>query len=128
MPGLTTTHCECNDAILASLSFPMLDELCQNLKVVHARFASKSVTLIGHVLMVDEIKVEQALCWCPANNAIIGLCWEHSEGHTLTFDHLDDANVVCEDLANNIVHVGMEVSQVNKTSQFSQLTFGHMCL
>jgi len=106
----------------------MLDELCQNLKVVHARFASKSVTLIGHVLMVDEIKVEQALCWCPANNAIIGLCWEHSEGHTLTFDHLDDANVICEDLANNVVHVGMEVSQVNKTSQFSQLTFGHMCL
>ena len=97
----------------------MLDELCQNLKVVHARFVSKSVTPIGHVLMVDEIKVEQALHWCPANNAIIGLCWEHSEGHTLTFDCLDDANVV---------HVGMEVSQVNKTSQFSQLTFSHMCL
>src|SRR5260221_8627385 len=43
MPVLTITCHECNDAILASPSFPMLDELHQNLEVVHVRFASKSV-------------------------------------------------------------------------------------
>ena len=69
---------------------------------------------VGHVLMVDKIKVKQVLQWCPANNTIIGLCQEHSEGHTLTFNHLDDAKVICEDLANDVVHIGTEVSQATK--------------
>ena len=71
---------------------------------------------VGHVLMVDKIKVKQVLQWCPANNTIIGLCWEHSEGHTLTFNHLDDAKVICEDLVNNVVHISTEVSQATKNT------------
>ena len=72
---------------------------------------------MGIVCMVDEIKVEETLDWCPHTNNIIGLCCEHSQMLGHKFNHIDDAHSVCDNLANQKVHFGTEVHQQSDHSE-----------
>ena len=112
MPGLMMTQRHCMTSILASPAFPTLDELASNIASAYAIDAPSSSQVTGIICMVDEIKVEETLDWCPHTNNIIGLCCEHSLAIPHIFNNIDDAHTIFDDLANKKVHLGTEVHQL----------------
>ena len=112
MPGLATTQQHCMTAILASLAFPTLDELTSNIVAAYKINAPSSDRVNGLVCMIDEIKVEERLDWCPCTNSILSLCREHSRSDVHVFNNIDDAHIIFDDLANKKVHFGTEVCLV----------------
>ena len=109
MPGLTTIKWHCTTSIQASPVFPTIDEAVSNLTSVCTINTPSSGCITGIVSMVDKIKVEEKLDWCPCTNSIIGLCHEHSQPTMHVFNHIDDAHVIFDDLAHRRVHLGTEV-------------------
>ena len=101
----------CQMSILASSTFPTLEELTHNLDSAYKLSAPLGLgdSMAGAVCMFDEIKVEEGLDWCPCTNSIIGLCHEHSGSEACIFSNLDNAQVICEDLCKEDVHFGTEV-------------------
>ena len=43
-----------------------------------------------NVIKMDEIAVKSRLRWNNADDKIYGLCYEHSQGHSMSFDSMDD--------------------------------------
>ncbi|KAJ7336224.1 hypothetical protein DFH08DRAFT_813457 [Mycena albidolilacea] len=60
--------------------------------------------------MVDELKVEERLCWDPATNVISGLCCEHSVGMSLEFVSENELKLILEDLRANKTHLAVEAT------------------
>ncbi len=100
MPGLTTTRKHCMTSIQASSSSPTLEELTSNITAAYQIDAPSSDCVVSLVCMIDEIKVEETLDWCPHTNTVIGLCREHSRADACVFNNIDDAHVMFDDLVN----------------------------
>jgi hypothetical protein len=96
-------------SIQSSFSFPTFEELTSNITAAYRINGPSSDHVIGLVCMIDEIKVEEMLDWCPHTNSVIGLCRKHSRANACTFSNIDDAHVMFDDLANKRVHFGTEV-------------------
>ena len=105
-PGLSTVWKHCMTSILASSVFPKMDKLMWNIESAYEHSARSAQGMVGLICMFDEIKVEEGLDWCPQTNSIIGLCWEHSSPSLYIFSNLDDAQVICEDLQEQHIHLG----------------------
>src|SRR6266436_2085828 len=109
MPGLSTTRWHCLTSIQASQTFPTMEQLTLNITAAYQIDAPSSNQVSGLVCMVDEIKVEEMLNWCPSTNSMIGLCREHSGASVQVFSNIDNAHVIFDDLATGRVHIGTEV-------------------
>src|SRR5260370_21604563 len=95
-------------SILASPTFPTLDEIASNIASAYAIDAPSSSQVKGVICMVDEIKVEEMLDWCPCTNSIIGLCHEHSFAIPHGFNNINDSHSIFDHLSNNKIHLGTE--------------------
>ncbi len=60
--------------IQASLSFPTVDQLTSNIATAYKIDRPPGNQVIGLVCMIDKIKVEETLDWCPSMNSMIRLC------------------------------------------------------
>jgi len=76
-----------------------MEQLTLNITAAYQIDAPSSNQVSGLVCMVDEIKVEEMLNWCPSTNSMIGLCWEHSGESVQVFSNINDAHVIFDDLA-----------------------------
>src|SRR5260370_29273797 len=121
MPGLTTVRQHCTMLIHASPAFPMMDDAVLNITSVCMVNTPSGSQVTGIVCMVDEIKVEETLNWCPCTNSIIGLCCEHSQPMAHKFNNINDAHIVFDDLAHRKVHLGTEVCQQSGSSYVQKL-------
>ena len=67
----------------------------------------------GMVMQVDELKIQEHLCWDPTSNQILGVCREHtSDGEyplSLDFQAMHQANALLSGLQSNKVHLATEV-------------------
>src|SRR5260370_19496339 len=109
MPGLSITQSHCMTSIQASLSFLTQNELTSNITAAYQIDAPCGDRVVGLVCMIDEIKVEEVLDWCPCTNGVIGLCQEHLRHEGCIFNNIDDAHLLFDDLANKRVHFSSEV-------------------
>lgn len=60
--------------------------------------------------MIDEIKVEERLCWDPSTNTILGLCREHMEHVGLYFCSMSDPSALVHGILHGEIHHASEVS------------------
>ncbi len=86
-----------------------MEQLTLNITAAYQIDAPSSNWVSCLVCMVNEIKVEEMLNWCPSTNSMIGLCWEHSGGSMQVFSNINNAHVIFDDLATGQVHIGTEV-------------------
>ena len=108
LQSLSTAQCQICVSLSSSPVFPSKGEIHGNIESTHIHSANKT-TIMGQVLMINEIKLEENLQWDSTSNCILGLCWEHSHGHTHQFNKIDDAEVICDDLENGWIHLASEV-------------------
>ena len=64
----------------------------------------------AYVLMFDEIKIEEIVRYSTADNHIIGVCREHSDGFGLQYSSAHEASRLFEGVKEGKVHIAMEVS------------------
>src|SRR5260370_27563162 len=98
-------------SIHASPAFPTMDDVILNINSVCMVNMPSGSQVRGIVCMMDEIKVEETLDWCPHTNSIIGLCHEHSQPAAHIFNNIDNTHIIFDDLAQRKVHLGTEVCQ-----------------
>ena len=53
---------------------------------------------------MDEIATDSRLRWCSKDNKILGLCHQHSHGHNMSFNTMDDAIVIRDLLESGVIH------------------------
>ena len=114
-PGVSTTQRHCTTSIQASLSFPTVDQLTSNIAAAYKIDRPPGNQVIGLVCMIDEIKVEEMLDWCPSMNSMIRLCQEHLGSSVHIFNNIDNVHVLFDNLAKNQVHFGTEVHLTHRT-------------
>lgn len=87
--------------------YPMFQEILSNMSGYDI---SALQSRAGCILMVDELATESRLRYDAANNTILGVCREHSRGYTVTFNGLEEADVLLKGLQDHKVHFASEVS------------------
>lgn len=97
--------------IRISHGYPTLDEIIHNIDIMYpvAIPAPKHGLRVGYVLMVDEVKVEERMSWCPDTNCMAGSCREHSKPYDLTFRSMAQPLALAQGFRQDKVHLSKEV-------------------
>jgi hypothetical protein len=115
LPGLSTLRrYSTMQPIIASYRFPRASDIEQNL---HAILSSGLLDVLKGlpddcvqlVLMIDEIATEKRLRWDPRTNQILGLCREHGECVSVSFNSVEDVEELMKALEEGRVHYASEV-------------------
>lgn len=113
------------DPLVASPSKPRLDEILSNIDISFPSsgpFAfSRQSQKLQAVLMIDEVKSEQRIRYCPKTNKLLGLCREHSESFSLEFASMVELEQLHVGLANDKVHRATEVCVLNPPKNLLRL-------
>jgi hypothetical protein len=98
-------------ALQVSSRYPSQQEVAQNIRSMYSgAHTSPFQRTIGQVLLVDELAVELRLRYDAANNVILGPCREHTEGYSMEFQSMDEADLILDALRNGTIHLSSEVS------------------
>ena len=73
--------------------------------------ASDMGLILGVSIQIDEIKIQERLCWELSSNRILGVCQEHGGRYSgfLEFRAIYQADNLLKLLLNKDVHLAMEV-------------------
>ncbi len=106
-------------SLLVSSHLPMTLELEENISVsLNAGLFNKESSTVAdalsktsvYVLMFNEIKIEEIVHYSVANNHIVGVCCEHSDGFGLRYSSVHEASQLFEGVKEGKVHIATEVS------------------
>jgi hypothetical protein len=61
-------------------------------------------------MLIDEIKLQECLCWDPRTKMVIGVCREHGGECLLEFHTMDQANPLVTNFVSKHVHMASEAS------------------
>jgi hypothetical protein len=113
IPAPSTVRCRTMiPPLICSASYPLEDELVNNLKAVFEDLLPvlAAQRRIHIVLMLDEIAQEKRPQWCDRTNKILGCCREHTKQRCMEFNSVADAELLLQDVARGDVHLAHEVS------------------
>lgn len=73
--------------------------------------ASDMGLILGVLIQIDEIKIQECLCWGLSSNQILGVCQEHSGRYSrfLEFHAIYQVDNLLKLLLNKVIHLAMEV-------------------
>ena len=96
--------------LVTSAGMPTRDEINANLAIGFEHQEVYGDWLIKMTMPIDEIKLQECLCWDPRTNMILGVCREHGGECVLEFRTMAQANHLVMNLASEQVHMASEVS------------------
>ena len=59
----------------------------------------------AYVLMFDEIKIEEVICYSTADNQMVGICHEHSGGYGLEYSSVHEVAQLFKGEKEGMVHI-----------------------
>jgi hypothetical protein len=89
---------------------PTLAEISNNLSIGFENQPHNTTCIVGMTMPVDEIKIQERLCWDSRTNMILGVCREHGGKCSLEFCTIAQADFVVDCLNEGKVHFAAEVS------------------
>ncbi len=102
LPGVSTLQHACpTKPLLISSHLPTALELQENITVsLNVGLFSKESSILAdalsktsvYLLMFDEIKIEEVMCYSATNNCIVGVCHEHSGRYALGYSSPHEAS------------------------------------
>ena len=120
LPGVSTLQHACpTKPLLISSHLPTASELQENITVsLNMSLFNKESSILAdalsetsaYVLMFDEIKIEEVMCYSATNNHIVSICCKHSGGYALEYSSPHKASQLFEGVKEGKVHIAMEVS------------------
>jgi hypothetical protein len=63
--------------------------------------------------MLDEIAVEKRVRWDSKTNSLLGICREHGYKTSMTFESINDVDVLYKSLDDSDIHYATEVRLVH---------------
>ena len=72
--------------------------------------SARSVGLVHQVLMLDELAIEQRICWDDLTNNFLGVCREHSQEIPLDFTSERELDILCNTIADKKVHLASKAT------------------
>ncbi|TFK81389.1 hypothetical protein K466DRAFT_578580 [Polyporus arcularius HHB13444] len=112
LPSLSATRRKFTSSpIIASATFPTVEEMVENLKIVLPPSSLVDLTA-AYVIEVDELKTEKCFRWDPCTNLILGVCREHGHLCSLEFPSVDEVRVLGELLCAKEVHAATEATVI----------------
>jgi hypothetical protein len=102
--------------IIASYQFPSMGYVECNLSAILSgglldTLKALSQDQILHlVLMIDEIALEKRIWWDSRTNKFLGVCREHADEVSTTFETMADAEELVKAIDDGHVHLASEVS------------------
>ncbi len=110
LPSLSATRRKFTSSpIIASATFPTVEEMVENLKIVLPLSCLTDLNA-AFAIEVDELKTEKRFRWDPYTNMILGVCREHGHLCSLEFRSVDEVRALGEKLCTQEVHAATEVS------------------
>jgi hypothetical protein len=68
---------------------PTAVELEANIEICYGSYiappSKNPLPVLGFIMQVDEIKIQECLRWDPHTNMILGVCQEHGSQYALEF-------------------------------------------
>ena len=74
-----------------------------------------STHIIGMTMPVDEIKIQESMCWDSQTSMILGICQEHGHKCTLEFCSIMQADFMVDCLNAGQAHFGAEMIRLHLT-------------
>ena len=97
--------------LMISPAYPTVSEVASNIKAIFGEEGlEKPTTRRPYSLEIDELKIETRLRYEATSNSILGTCREHSGGHNLIFESIDEADLILAGLRDGSLHFAEEVS------------------
>lgn len=117
LPGLSTIRQQSIvRPLVPSPLAPKTSEIVQNLSSCFEGIVDviRSQKVVHQVLMYDEIATEKRPRWDEKTNQFLGICGEHGNKTSLSFDSASALETLFEDLERNEVHYASEVRVVSE--------------
>ncbi|KAG6907021.1 hypothetical protein DXG01_010890 [Tephrocybe rancida] len=116
-PSINTTKEHiASSPLRTSPGVPTMREMADNLALCHPRRvpaeAGQQRPVLGMVMQVDEIKIQERLRWDPCSNMILGVCREHGHQCALEFRTIFQADTLLECLKSDLVHLASEATVI----------------
>ncbi|KIJ45014.1 hypothetical protein M422DRAFT_167515 [Sphaerobolus stellatus SS14] len=93
--------------------YPTWKEIAQNIKeLFQGSFEDLPIKPLGYVLMIDEIATENRLRYDPKQDLILGTCREHEHAITLSFESIEEAQLVIKALQEGKIHFASEATVI----------------
>ncbi len=112
-------HAHPTQSLLVSSHLPTTSELEENISVsLNAGLFNKESSTVAdalsktsvYMLMFDEIKTEEVMCYSATNNCVVGVCCKHSGRFALEYSSVHKVSPLFEGVKEAKVHIAMEVS------------------
>lgn len=63
---------------------------------------------MGGMIKIDKHYVDKRVRWCPGDNKLYGVCYEHSHNHDLSLDSWDDVMRLKQAVDDEEIHITKE--------------------
>jgi len=96
--------------LITSAGMPTIEEMNTNLAISFEHQDFYGDQIIGMTMPINEIKLQECLCWDPRTNMILGVCKEHGGECVLEFCTMAQADHLVANLVSEHVHMESEAS------------------
>ena len=110
MPSIDTVQQHVSTTpLVTSAGMPTIAEINANLAIGFKHQEYYRDRTIGMTVPIDEIKLQEHLCWDPRTNMILGVCREHRDKCILKFCTMAQADNLVTNLVSKQVHMASKV-------------------
>ena len=92
-----------------------VSELTDNFKI------DSEAPKYGHMLKIDEHYVDKRARWCPQDNKIYGVCYDHCRDVDLSFDTYEDVVRLRKDVDEGAIHLPKECMVIATASNSGKI-------